>query len=215
MTNNYPREKPRESLEGLAEDWRSFWRGRVGCNHLTWCMKPVGDAQRGFIILLHIAQCSSLFLLLQESSQKHLHFSFFGVAFIFLLESEFDGRWEKDQKITVSGPTILVVVVIISGRAVGSRINWMKKACILMGCCDTQNSAEMYTPPSREWKRAVCALNRRAQHLGKATVSCEFVSRHFGMEDGFYGQMANSKMGHHMFLVGLAHPGLGQDQEGM
>lgn len=84
-----------------------------------------------------------------------LHFSFFGVAFIFLLESEFDRRWEKDQKITVSGPSILVV--IISGRAVGSRINWMKKACILMGCCDTQNSAAMYTPPSRAWKRAVCS----------------------------------------------------------
>lgn len=43
----------------------------------------------------------------------------------------------------------------------------------------------------------------------------KFPSRDFGIEDGFYWQMANSKVGHHMFLVGLAYPGLGQDQEGM
>lgn len=43
----------------------------------------------------------------------------------------------------------------------------------------------------------------------------KFPSRDFGTENGFYWQMANSKVGRHMFLVGLAYPGLGHDQEGM
>lgn len=38
----------------------------------------------------------------------------------------------------------------------------------------------------------------------------KFLPRDFGTENGFYWQMANSKVGNHLFLLGLASPGLAE-----
>jgi hypothetical protein len=79
----------------------------------------------------------------------------------------------------------------------------------------TRKSAEIYTSTSRGWKDVECVLLIEALNIWGRKCPHDFLSRDVGVKDGFYWQMANSKGEHCMFLMGFAHPGLGQNQDGM